>query len=81
MVLVGCGQVSRQQELHSELLEEQAALRRQGAALRQQMEEAAGQLVALKAQYEKGAWRSSLYEYVPHAHSALVTMLVFADCY
>ncbi|KAG2441080.1 hypothetical protein HXX76_003933 [Chlamydomonas incerta] len=47
-------QVSRQQELHSELLEEQAGLRRQGAALRQQMEEAAGQLIALKAQYEKG---------------------------
>lgn len=47
-------QVSRQQELHSELLEEHDRLRRQGTAMRSQLDEAAAQLLHLKAQFEKG---------------------------
>ncbi|GFR47121.1 hypothetical protein Agub_g8808 [Astrephomene gubernaculifera] len=47
-------QVARQQESHKELLEGHAKLQQQGAAMRSQLEEAAGQLVTLKAQFEKG---------------------------
>ncbi len=46
--------MSRQQELHSELLEEHDRLRRQGTAMRSQLDEAAAQLLHLKAQFEKG---------------------------